>query len=73
MGALSGACLWVSTGQPLAAGAVIGGIGGVLGTFVGYQVRAQLVRGLKVKDILIAIAEDLVAIGLACFLVSLNR
>jgi NAD(P)-dependent dehydrogenase (short-subunit alcohol dehydrogenase family) len=46
--------------------------GGVIGTFAGYQARTRLVNGLKVKDIFIAIPEDLVAIGLGYFLVSLG-
>jgi uncharacterized membrane protein len=45
-------------------------IGAVIGTFGGYQLRTRLVRGLKVKDIFIAIPEDLVAIGLGYLLVS---
>lgn len=72
MGSLSGACLCASAGQSLLAGAVLGGIGGVIGTFAGYQARTRLVNGLKVKDIFIAIPEDLVAIGLGYFLVSLG-
>jgi uncharacterized membrane protein len=68
-GGLSGACLCASAGQSLVAGAVLGGIGSVIGAFAGYQVRTRLVRGLKVQDMLIAIPEDLVAIGLASFLV----
>jgi uncharacterized membrane protein len=72
MGALSGACLCASAGQSLLAGALLGGIGSVIGAFAGYQARTRLVSGLKVKDILIAIPEDLVAIGLASFLVSLR-
>ncbi len=72
MGGLSGACLCASAGQSLLAGAVLGGIGGVIGAFAGYQARTRLVNGLKVKDIFIAIPEDLVAIGLGYFLVSLG-
>ncbi|MDQ4146958.1 MAG: DUF4126 family protein [Pseudomonadota bacterium] len=72
MGSLSGACLCASAGQSLLAGAVLGGIGGVIGAFAGYQARTRLVNGLKVKDIFIAIPEDLVAIGLGYFLVSLG-
>jgi uncharacterized membrane protein len=53
-------------------GAVLGGIGGVIGAFGGYQARTRLVRALNVKDIFIAIPEDLVAIGLAYFLVSVR-
>jgi uncharacterized membrane protein len=69
-GALSGACLFVAAHQSLPAGAVLGGIGGVLGAFAGYQARTRLVNGLRVKDAFVAIPEDLVAIALALFVVS---
>jgi uncharacterized membrane protein len=72
MGGLSGACLCASAGQSLLVGAMLGGIGGVIGAFAGYQARTRLVNGLKVKDTLIAIPEDLVAIGLGYYLVSLG-
>ncbi len=71
-GGLSGACLCAPANQSLPAGAVLGGIGGVIGAFSGYEARKRLVSGLKVKDVLIAIPEDLVALGFACFLVSLR-
>ncbi len=71
-GGLSGACLCASTGQSLLAGAVLGGIGGVIGGIAGYEARTRLVRSLKVKDIVIALPEDLVAIGLAYLLVSVR-
>jgi uncharacterized membrane protein len=70
MGGLSGACLCASAGQSPITGALLGGIGSLIGTFGGYQARTRLTRGLKVKDIYIAILEDLVAIGFAFFLVS---
>lgn len=70
MGGLSGACLCASAGQSLIAGALLGGSGSLIGTYGGYQARTRLTRGLKVKDIFIAIIEDLVAIGFAFFLVS---
>jgi uncharacterized membrane protein len=69
-GGLSGACLCASANQSLIAGAVLGAAGGVIGAFAGYQVRTRLVSGLKVKDIFIAIPEDLVAIAIAYCLVS---
>jgi uncharacterized membrane protein len=69
-GALSGACLSVSGGASLLSGSVLGAIGAVVGTFGGYQLRTRLVSGLKVKDIFIAIPEDLVALGLGYLLVS---
>jgi uncharacterized membrane protein len=71
-GGLSGACFCVSADQSLLAGAALGGIGGVVGAFAGYQARIRLANGLQVKDIVIAIPEDLVAIGLAYFLVALQ-
>jgi uncharacterized membrane protein len=69
-GALSGACLSVAGGASLLSGSVLGAIGAVIGTFGGYQLRTRLVSGLKVKDIFIAIPEDLVALGLGYLLVS---
>lgn len=69
MGGLSGACLCASAGQSLLVGALLGAIGAGIGTFGGYQVRTRLVRALNVKDIFVAIPEDLVAIGLAYCLV----
>lgn len=55
---------------PLFTGAILGAIGAVIGAFAGYELRRRLVRGLRIKDVFIAIPEDLVAIGLALFLVS---
>jgi len=70
MGLLTGACLGVGEGASLAVGALIGAIGAVAGAFGGYQARVRLVRGLHVPDAVIAIPEDLIAIGLGllcCF------
>jgi uncharacterized membrane protein len=69
-GGLAGACLSVSAAVPLLLGAVLGGLGAVIGTFGGYDIRRRLVTGLKVRDLVIAISEDLVAIGLAYLFVS---
>jgi uncharacterized membrane protein len=69
-GGLSGACLGVSGGASLLAGAVLGVIGAVIGTFGGYKARIGLVKALNVKDIFIAIPEDLLALGLGYLLVS---
>jgi uncharacterized membrane protein len=70
MGGLAGACLSLSAGRLVLAGMVLGGIGAVIGTFGGYEIRRRLVSGLRVKDAFIAIPEDLVAIGLAYLVVS---
>ena len=69
-GALSGACLAVAGGATPWLGAPAGAVGAIAGAFGGYNARAGLVRALRVPDFVIAIAEDLVAIGLGVFLVS---
>jgi uncharacterized membrane protein len=70
MGSLAGACISVSAGGLLVAGMVLGGIGGVIGAFLGYEVRRRLVHGPKFKDGIVALLEDAVAIGLALLIVS---
>ncbi len=67
MGALCGACLCAATNQSLIIGAILGGAGGIIGAFAGYQIRRNLVAALKVKDSVIALLEDGVTIGLALF------
>ena len=70
LGGLSGATLFAAAGKLLIAGALLGGTGGVIGAFLGYEIRRRLVNSLHVKDLFVALCEDLVAIALACFLVS---
>jgi uncharacterized membrane protein len=70
LGGFSGACLTVSPNQSWLPGAIAGAIGGLIGAFVGYEIRKRLVRGLKIKDLFVAIPEDLVAIVLAYLLVA---
>jgi uncharacterized membrane protein len=70
LGGLGGACLFAAAGKSLLAGALLGGIGGVIGAFAGYEMRRRIVNNLHIKDFLVAICEDVVAIALACFLVS---
>jgi uncharacterized membrane protein len=70
MGGLAGACLSVSAREPLLTGAVLGGLGAVIGAYAGYEVRRRLVSGLRVRDIVVAVPEDLLAIALAYVLVS---
>ena len=69
-GGLCGACLCAASNQSLIIGTILGGVGGVIGAFAGYEIRRKLVAGLNIKDIFIALLEDLVTLGLACFLVS---
>src|SRR6266480_1813927 len=68
-GGLCGACLCTASHQPRIIGAILGGIGGVMGAFAGYEIRRRLVAALNIKDIFIALLEDLFTIGLACFFV----
>jgi uncharacterized membrane protein len=70
MGALCGACICAAGNQSLIVGAILGGVGGVIGAFAGYEIRRKLVTALNIKDVFIALPEDLVTIGLACFFVS---
>jgi uncharacterized membrane protein len=70
LGALSGATLCVATGRSVAAGAIVGGAGGVMGAFAGYQARARLVKTSGLPDWVIALSEDLVAVGGGLFVVS---
>jgi uncharacterized membrane protein len=67
-GALCGACLCAAAGRSLFAGILLGGIGGIVGAFLGYSIRRRL--DLHVKDLVVAVCEDLVAVGLPLFLVS---
>ena len=67
-GGLCGACLCAAVGKSLLTGMLLGGIGGVMGAFVGYGIRRRL--DLHVKDLVVAVCEDLVAVGLALVLVS---
>ena len=70
MGALCGASLCAAGNQPLIIGAILGAVGGLIGAFAGYKIRIELVSALNIKDIFIALVEDLVTIGLAYFFVS---
>jgi len=69
-GGLCGACVCAASNQSLIVGAILGAIGGVIGAFAGYDVRRKLVTAWNIKDIFVAVPEDLVTIGLTCFFVS---
>jgi uncharacterized membrane protein len=51
-------------------GGLAGVIGAIAGAFGGYQARVRLVRGFQVADAVIAIPEDLIAVGLGLLVVS---
>jgi len=71
MGGLCGACIVVATDGAAWIGAVIGGVGAFVGAFAGYRARTGLVRSLQVRDALVAVAEDLIALALG--VVSVTR
>ena len=70
MGGLCGAGLCASAGQSLVIGALLGALGGLAGAFASYEIRKRLVTGLNIRDIFVALTEDVIAIGLACFFVA---
>lgn len=70
-GALAGAALAGGTGSSLALGAVAGGLGGLAGTLAGFRARTSLVRSLGTPDYVVAVTEDLVAVGGAFLIASL--
>ena len=69
-GALCGAVLCTASQQAVAGGAIAGAIGGVAGSFAGYAVRRHLTVVRKLPDLAVALAEDVVAIGLAVLVAS---
>ena len=62
-GGLCGACLYAAAAATPVTGAVLGMIGAVIGTYAGYYVRRAL--NSRMKDIFVAIPEDIIAIVLA--------
>lgn len=71
-GGLAGAALVAGLGGSLAPGAIAGALGGVAGTLGGYRARTGLVRRLQVPDYVVAVAEDIVAVGGAVLIVCLG-
>jgi uncharacterized membrane protein len=69
-GALAGAAVAVGSGGTLAVGAVAGALGGAVGTLGGYQARTGLVRALGTPDYVVAVAEDVLAVGGAFLILS---
>jgi uncharacterized membrane protein len=69
-GALSGGAVAAGAGGSLAEGAVAGAVGAVAGTFGGYRARTGLVRALGTPDWVVAVMEDVIAVGGAILLVA---
>ncbi len=68
-GGLCGACLSVANGGSVLIGAIAGIVGAMIGAYAGYYTRRGLGNRLKVKDIFLAIPEDIIAIGLGYLIV----
>jgi uncharacterized membrane protein len=62
-GGVTGACISMSGGQGALLGAGFGAVGGVVGSFAGYQARSRIVKGLGAPDLYVALLEDLVAVA----------
>ena len=69
-GGFTGACVSLGGGQRALVGAGLGLLGGIVGSFAGYQARSRLVKALRQPDFNIALLEDLIAIGGSLFIVS---
>jgi uncharacterized membrane protein len=70
MGAFCGAALAVATGGGFLGGSIIGIVGAMVGMFGGYNIRHALVTNLNLPDFAVALAEDLIAILGAFYIVS---
>jgi uncharacterized membrane protein len=70
MGGFAGACLATGRGQGAILGILIAVAGALVGTFAGYQARTRSVRALRVPDFVIALMEDLIAVGGSLWVVS---
>jgi uncharacterized membrane protein len=63
MGGLCGAAVAVAGGESMAIGIVVGILGAIVGTYGGYQARTRSVKALGLPDVVIAVIEDIVAVG----------
>jgi len=73
-GGLVGAIVVTTLHAPLAAGILLGSISALAGTFLGFHLRRFLTVGRGLPDFPIALAEDVVTIGLSVSaLCCLNR
>jgi uncharacterized membrane protein len=66
-----GACIAAAGGQNLFLGMALGAVGGIAGAYTGFHARMRLVKALRVPDLYVALAEDVLAIGGCVLIVSL--
>ena len=69
-GGLTGACVSLGGGKSAYVGAGLGVLGGVVGCFGGYQVRARIVKSFGQPDFPVALVEDMIAIAGSLLIVS---
>jgi len=69
-GAFCGAALSAAGNQSMAGGALLGALGAAVGTLGGYALRTRSVQALQVPDFVVALCEDVIAVGGGFFLVS---
>jgi uncharacterized membrane protein len=69
-GALCAATVFAATHQPVAVGAIAGMVGAVIGAVAGYHARRHLTMNRKAPDLVVALVEDAIAIGLAVLAVT---
>lgn len=62
-GAMSGAALTEPDGEPATFGAIFGALGAVTGTFAFFHLRHWLTHDKDLPDPLVALAEDILAVG----------
>jgi uncharacterized membrane protein len=69
-GAVAASALAIAASQSLLVGILLGVVGALAGSFVGYHLRHQIVAGLKIPDFPVALLEDAIAIGCGLLIVS---
>jgi uncharacterized membrane protein len=69
-GAVAASALAIAASQALLVGILLGVVGALAGSFVGYHLRHQIVAGLKIPDFPVALLEDAIAIGCGLLIVS---
>jgi uncharacterized membrane protein len=68
---LAAAALSIGAGEPWILGIICGALGSLGGAYAGFHARHALVRRFRIRDWIIAVAEDLVTIGLVLLVLAL--
>ena len=68
-GGIAAAAMAFSAGRPWLHGLLLGPVGAMIGAFAGYHARRSLVSAMRLPDLVVALAEDFVAVGGTLFLV----